>query len=149
HGRSRKTELEAEFNARYAGFEELLATSDFVCAVVPATDATWHMFDARAFAAMPEHGIFINIARGSVVDEQALVDALDAGRIRGAGLDVLQDEPAGADHPLIGRSDVVALPHIGSATAETRHAMAQLAVTNLIAALEGDPMPVCFNASDL
>lgn len=149
HGRSRKPALEAEFNARYASFEDLLAASDFVCAVVPATADTRHLFDAKAFKCMPVHGIFINIARGSVVDEQALATALDTGCIRAAGLDVLQDEPVGADHPLIGRDDVVALPHIGSATTETRHAMARLAVDNLIAGLDGDAMPACFNAGDL
>lgn len=149
HGRSRKPELEAELGVRYAGFEELLAASDFVCAVVPASSETRHMFDAKAFAHMQTHAIFINIARGSVVDEAALAAALDNGEIRAAGLDVFEGEPVGADHPLVGRDDIVALPHIGSATAETRHAMAQLAVDNLVAALNGKPMQTCHNAADL
>ncbi|MGN8158149.1 2-hydroxyacid dehydrogenase [Salinisphaera sp. RV14] len=147
--RSRKPEAEAEIGLRYVEFEDLLANSDFVCAVVPGSDETHHMFDEKAFERMAPHAIFINIARGSVVDENALVAALDAGGIRAAGLDVFQDEPAGPGHPLIGRNDVVALPHIGSATAETRHAMARLAVDNLIAGLEGETMPSCYNTADL
>lgn len=149
HNRSRKPEAETEIGMRYVEFDELLAESDFVCAVVPATDDTHHMFDARAFERMAPHAIFINIARGSVVDENALVAALDAGSIHAAGLDVFEGEPIGADHPLVGRSDVVALPHIGSGTFETRHDMARLAVDNLIAGLEGEAMPACYNAADL
>src|SRR5699024_5471347 len=147
HGRSRKPHLEDELGVRYADFDALLGESDFVCAVVPATAETRHMFNADAFAKMRSTAIFINIARGAVVDEAALVAALDNGSIRGAGLDVFQGEPIGADHPLIGRDDVVALPHIGSATTETRHAMAALAVDNLVAALDGKPMPSCYNAA--
>lgn len=149
HNRSRKPEAEAEIGVRYVEFDELLAESDFICAVVPASSETHHLFDAAAFEKMAPQAIFINIARGSVVDEDALVAALDAGGIRAAGLDVFEGEPVGPDHPLVGRNDVVALPHIGSATAETRHAMAQLAVDNLIAALENEPMPACFNKADL
>lgn len=145
HNRSQKPEAEQAIGVRYVGFDELLETSDFVCAVVPGSDETHHLFDTAAFDAMAPHAIFINIARGTVVDEAALVAALDAGSIRGAGLDVYQGEPVGPDHPLIGRDDVVALPHIGSATAETRHDMARLAVDNLIAGLEGEPMPACYN----
>ncbi|MES1936793.1 2-hydroxyacid dehydrogenase [Salinisphaera hydrothermalis] len=149
HNRSRKPEAEDEIGLRYVEFDELLADSDFVCVVVPGTDDTHHMFDEAAFERMAPHAIFINIARGSVVDENALVAALDAGGIRAAGLDVFQGEPIGADHPLVGRNDVVALPHIGSATFETRYDMARLAVDNLIAGLEGEPMPACYNAADL
>lgn len=147
--RSRKPEAEAEIGIRRVEFDDLLANSDFVCAVVPGTDETHHLFDDKAFERMAPHAIFINIARGTVVDENALIAALDAGGIRAAGLDVFQDEPIGADHPLVGRNDVVALPHIGSATFETRHAMARLAVDNLIAGLEGEPMPACYNAAEV
>lgn len=147
--RSRKPEAEKDIGLRPVEFDELLADSDFVCAVVPGTDETRHMFDEKAFERMAPHAIFINIARGSVVDENALVAALDAGGIRAAGLDVFQGEPIGPGHPLIGRNDVVALPHIGSATFETRNEMARLAVDNLIAALEGEPMPACYNTANL
>lgn len=145
YNRSRKPELEAELGLRYVEFDTLLAESDFVCAVVPGTEQTRHMFDAKAFERMSPNAIFLNIARSSVVDENALVAALDAGGIRAAGLDVFQDEPIGPSHPLVGRQDVVALPHIGSATFDTRHAMARLAVDNLIAGLEGQPMPARYN----
>ncbi len=149
HNRSRKPGAEDEIGMHYVEFDELLANSDFVCAVVPGTDDTRHMFDETAFERMAPHAIFINIARGSVVDENALVAALDAGGIRAAGLDVFQDEPVGPGHALVGRNDVVALPHIGSATFETRHDMARLAVDNLIAGLQGEQMPACYNAADL
>lgn len=147
--RSRKPEAEKAIGLRYVELDALLADSDFVCAVVPGTKETHQMFDEKAFKRMAPHAIFINIARGSVVDENALVAALDAGGIRAAGLDVFQDEPVGPGHPLIGRNDVVALPHIGSATFETRHDMARLAVDNLITGIEGEPMPACYNAADL
>ncbi|WP_423822081.1 D-glycerate dehydrogenase [Salinisphaera sp. SPP-AMP-43] len=149
HNRSRKPDTEAEIGMRYVDFDTLLAESDFVCAVVPGTEDTEHMFNADAFERMSPDAIFINIARGSVVDENALVAALDAGGIRAAGLDVFQNEPVSPDHPLIGRNDVVALPHVGSATFDTRHDMARLAVDNLIAGLEGTPMPACYNAADI
>lgn len=149
HSRSRKPEIESEINMHYLDFEELLRSVDFVCAVLPATPETHHIFGAKAFELMATHAIFVNIGRGAVVDEDALVAALDSESIRGAGLDVFQNEPAGADHPLVGRDDVVALPHIGSATTETRYDMARLAVDNLIAGLEGEPMPACYNAAEL
>lgn len=149
HSRSRKPEVKAEINIHYVDFDELLTSSDFVCSVLPATTETQHMFDAKAFERMASHAIFINIARGSVVDEGALAAALDSGGIHAAGLDVFENGPVGADHPLIGRDNVVTLPHIGSATTETRHDMARLAVDNLIAGLEGEPMPACYNSADL
>jgi phosphogluconate 2-dehydrogenase len=82
--------------------------------------------------------IFINIARGKVVDEQALIAALQNGQIRAAGLDVFEQEPVSADSPLLKMSNVVATPHMGSATHETREAMARCAVDNLLAALAGE-----------
>lgn len=149
HNRSRRPEVEAETGATPVDLPTLLAGSDFVCATLPGGADTRHLFDARAFETMPPHAIFINVARGSVVDEHALVAALDAGGIRAAGLDVFAGEPVGPEHPLVGRADVVALPHIGSATAETRQGMARLAVDNVIAGLKGQPMPACYNGADL
>lgn len=149
YNRSRKPALEAEIGMQFQEFDTLLAASDFICAVLPGTEDTAHLFDTKAFERMAPHAVFINIARGSVVDENALVAALDAGGIRAAGLDVFTHEPIGPDHPLVGRNDVVALPHVGSSTFDTRYAMARLAVDNLIAGLEGEPMPACYNAADL
>ena len=145
HNRSRQPAVEAALGARYADFNMLLGESDFVLAAVPGTAETENLFDAAAFARMQAHAVFINIARGTVVDERALVEALNAGQIRAAGLDVFHGEPVGADHPLVGRSDVVALPHVGSSTHETRYAMARLAVDNLLAALDGDTPPAAYN----
>jgi len=144
HNRSRAPELEAELDADYLDFDALLATSDFIVSTVPLSPATENLFDDHAFAQMKPGAIFINIARGAVVDETALVAALDRGHLRAAGLDVFRGEPISADNPLAGRDDIVALPHIGSATVETRAAMADLAVDNLLAALAGETPPAVF-----
>ncbi|EPC01447.1 hypothetical protein L861_05250 [Litchfieldella anticariensis FP35 = DSM 16096] len=134
---SPKPVLEAELGARRCELDELLSQSDFVCATVPLTTETHHLLGAEEFRRMKPSAIFINIARGSVVDEQALIAALQAGQLRGAGLDVFEEEPVSLDSPLLRMPSVVALPHIGSATHETRAAMAQLAVDNLTLALHG------------
>ncbi|MBN3724600.1 2-hydroxyacid dehydrogenase [Burkholderia sp. Ac-20379] len=135
--RSPHAEAEAQFGARRVPLDELLATSDFVCLQVPLTDATRHLIGASELAKMKPGAILINAARGPVVDEAALIAALRAGTIRGAGLDVFEREPLAADSPLLDMKNVVALPHIGSATSETRHAMARNAAENLIGALDG------------
>lgn len=149
YNRSRKPDIEAETGARQTELAQLLASADFICAVLPATPETRHLFDADTFRQMQSHAIFINIARGAIMDETALVTALENNHIRAAGLDVFEHEPIPPDNPLLKRNDVVTLPHIGSATKQTRHDMARLAVDNLIAGLEGRPMPACYNASAL
>ena len=134
---SPKPVLEAELGARRCELDELLQQSDFVCAIVPLTPETRQLIGAREFELMKEGAIFINISRGQVVDEQAMIQALESGQIRGAGLDVFEQEPLQADSPLPKMPNVVALPHIGSATHETRTAMAQRAVDNIMLALDG------------
>lgn len=134
---SPKPVLEAELGARRCELDELLQQSDFVCAIVPLTPETRQLIGAREFELMKEGAIFINISRGQVVDEQAMIQALESGQIRGAGLDVFEQEPLQADSPLPRMPNVVALPHIGSATHETRTAMAQRAVDNIMLALDG------------
>ena len=134
---SPKPDLEAELGARRCELDELLQQSDFVCAIVPLTPETRQLIGAREFELMKEGAIFINISRGQVVDEQAMIQALESGQIRGAGLDVFEQEPLQADSPLPQMPNVVALPHIGSATHETRTAMAQRAVDNIMLALDG------------
>ncbi len=134
---SPKPVLEAELGARRCELDELLQQSDFVCAIVPLTPETRQLIGAREFKLMKESAIFINISRGQVVDEQAMIQALESGQIRGAGLDVFEQEPLQADSPLPKMPNVVALPHIGSATHETRTAMAQRAVDNIMLALDG------------
>ncbi|WP_110670709.1 2-hydroxyacid dehydrogenase [Salinicola halophilus] len=135
---SPKPEIERELGARRCEFNELLETADFVCAIVPLTDETHHLIGAEAFARMKESAIFINLARGAVVDEPAMIEALQRGQIRAAGLDVFEQEPLPSSSPLTQMDNVVALPHIGSATMETRTAMAQRAVDNILLALDGE-----------
>ena len=135
---SPKPALEKELGAQRRELDELLAEADFVCVTVPLTADTERLIGAREFARMKPSGIFINIARGKVVDENALIDALDNGVIHAAGLDVFEQEPLPASSPLPKMPNVVALPHIGSATHETRDAMAQRAVDNIRLALQGE-----------
>lgn len=130
---------EAQWDAQQLSLHELLARADFVCVVLPLTTSTEKLIGAREFALMKPSSIFINAARGRIVDETALIQALHSGRIRAAGLDVFEQEPVPVDSPLLRMQNVVAVPHIGSATHETREAMARLAVDNMIAAFEGRP----------
>jgi phosphoglycerate dehydrogenase-like enzyme len=133
---------EAELGARLLPLDELLAQSDFVCVMLPLSAATDRIIGAREFALMKRSGIFINASRGRVVDESALIAALRSGTIHAAGLDVFEREPLPADSPLPSMKNVVALPHIGSATHETRYDMSRLAVDNIVAALAGKPQHV-------
>ena len=135
YNRSRKPEVEAKLGAEYAEFDRLLQESDFVVNLVPLTKDTFHLFDARAFHLMKKDAIFINAGRGDSVDENALYEALVNGEISGAGLDVFSGEPIKSDHPLLGLKQVVALPHIGSSSMETRSKMIQLACANLYSVL--------------
>jgi gluconate 2-dehydrogenase len=135
--RSANPEAEAAYGARRVELAELLATADFVCLQVPLTEETRHMIGAKELASMKKSAVLINASRGAIVDESALIDALRNGTIHGAGLDVFEKEPLPADSPLLQMANVVALPHIGSATHETRHAMARNAAENLVAALAG------------
>ena len=119
------------------GLDDLLASSDVVSLHCPLTPATHHLLDAPRLARMKRGAILINTARGPVVDEAALVDALDSGHLGGAGLDVYEHEPE--VHPgLLGRDDVVLLPHLGSATWGTRRRMAVMAASDLAAMLRGE-----------
>ena len=138
HSHSRKPAVEARFNAQYRSLEALLQEADFVCLTLPLTAETEGLIGAEQFAQMRPETIFINIARGKVVDEQALIQALQNGQIRAAGLDVFEREPISADSPLLKLDNVVATPHMGSATHETREAMARCAVDNLLSALAGE-----------
>ena len=118
--------------------EELYATADFVSVHVPLNEETRGMFDAAAFAQMQRRAIFINTARGDVVDQTALLEALKSGEIGGAALDVMLPEPLPADDPLLDAPNLVVSPHLGSATEATRARMAGLAVDGLLAALRGE-----------
>ncbi|HEY1996315.1 D-glycerate dehydrogenase [Paraburkholderia sp.] len=135
--RSPNLQAEQAYGARRVELGELLATSDFVCLQVPLTPETRHLIGADQLRAMKKSAILINASRGATVDEAALIEALQSGTIHAAGLDVFETEPLAADSPLLKMPNVVALPHIGSATHETRHAMARNAAENLVAALDG------------
>ncbi|MCU7247081.1 2-hydroxyacid dehydrogenase [Pseudomonas koreensis] len=138
HSQSRKPAVEARFDAQYRSLEALLQEADFVCLTLPLTAQTEGLIGAEQFALMRPESIFINISRGKVVDEVALIDTLRHQRIRAAGLDVFEREPLNHDSPLLQLSNVVATPHMGSATHETREAMARCAVENLLSALSGE-----------
>jgi len=145
NARRHHTEAEERFGARYCELNALLEEADFVCLVLPLTDETHHMIGADQFARMKSSAIFINAGRGPVVDEKALIAALKNGEIHAAGLDVFEQEPLPADSELLSLPNVVALPHIGSATHETRYNMAACAVDNLIDALNGKVEENCVN----
>ncbi|MCA9711135.1 MAG: D-glycerate dehydrogenase, partial [Myxococcales bacterium] len=112
---------------------------------VPLTDATRHLVDAAALATMKPTAILVNTARGAVVDPAALAEALRAGRIAGAALDVTEPEPLPPEHELFGCPGLLVAPHIGSATRGTRRRMAERAADNLLAGLEGRPLPYTVN----
>ena len=135
--RNPNPQAEEAYGARRVELAELLASSDFVCLQVPLTPQTQHLIGAAELRAMKKSAILINASRGATVNEAALIEALQAGTIHGAGLDVFETEPLSADSPLLSMPNLVALPHIGSATHETRHAMALNAAENLVAALDG------------
>ncbi|MEL1264076.1 D-glycerate dehydrogenase [Pseudoxanthomonas putridarboris] len=148
HNRSRLPEgIERETRATYAGFDDLLSQSDHLVLVLPYSPQAHHLIDAAALAKMKPTATLVNIARGGIVDELALVDALANGRLAAAGLDVYEGEPV-VRPELLALRNVVLTPHIASGSLATRRAMVSLAVDNLIAALgEGDaaghpPTPV-------
>jgi glyoxylate reductase len=119
----------------------LLARSDFVSLHTPFTPETHHLIDAAALEAMKPTAILINTARGPIVDQAALIEALRQGEIAGAALDVTDPEPPPPGDPLLSAPNLIVAPHIGSATHTAREAMANRAVDNLLAGLDGAPMP--------
>lgn len=128
--------VEQTYDAEYCSLDDLLQRSDFVCITLPLLPTTEKLITSQKFALMKKSAILINGARGKIVDQQALIEALQNGTIKAAGLDVFEIEPLPQDSPLMGLKNVVLLPHIGSATIETRAAMVSCAVDNLIMALQ-------------
>jgi lactate dehydrogenase-like 2-hydroxyacid dehydrogenase len=145
HSRNRvEKNIERELDTRYVDRETLLHDSDFISLHVPHSPETQHLMGASELARMKPSAFLINTARGKIVDEQALVEALKTRQIAGAGLDVYEHEPhLHAELPTL--DNVVLLPHVGSATSETRLKMATCAAENLIAALEGRRAPNVVN----
>jgi len=143
--RSREPDAERDLGCEHATFEELLEQADFVSAHVPLTEETRDVFDKAAFGRMKPTAIFINTARGGIVNEGDLEQALASGVIAGAAIDVAQVEPMAGDHPLLKLPNLVVTPHIGSASVATRTRMADMAVDNLIAGLHRRKPAHCLN----
>ncbi len=136
---------QTEVPAQRVSLDELLRLSDFVSLHAPLTEQTRQLINARTLRMMKPTSYLINAARGPIVDTQALYTALKEGWIAGAALDVTDPEPLPADHPLYALPNCLIVPHIGSATWATRQKMAELACQNLLAGLQGKPLPYCVN----
>jgi|SRR5450432_88864 len=145
HNRGHHEEAERELGARRVEFQELLERSDVLSVNTALTTETKGRFNRETFAKMKSSAIFINASRGGIHHEQDLTEALEKGIIWGAGLDVTNPEPMRPDHPLLGMPNVCVLPHIGSATEETRAAMSLLAAKNIVAGLKGERLPFIVN----
>lgn len=137
-------DIEQRLNARYVSMNDLLAQSDFVILQVPYSPETHHLIGAGELKSMKRTAILINSTRGGVVDDAALIEALKAGVLRGAGLDVFENEPK-LNPGFLELKNVVLAPHIGSSTEATRRAMAMTAAKNLVAALHGETPPNLIN----
>lgn len=144
-GRAPKPAAESEFSATFLPLPDLLAQANFVSLHVPLTPATHHLIDRAALARMKPGAILVNTARGSVVDQDALIDALARGAIGGAALDVTDPEPLPLASPLFTFPNVVITPHIGSASVATRARMAEMAAENILAVLAGQRAPNALN----
>lgn len=145
HNRNRRPEVENEVNAAFVSMDELLKTSDYVCLMVPASPDTKDFIGTEEFKKMKKSAIFINGSRGQNVDEDALCDALENGEILAAGTDVYKIEPVPANSRLLQFPNLVTLPHLGSATAETETKMSELAAKNLRFGLQGLRPPNLLN----
>ena len=141
HNRRRRPELEDSPAVRYASLDELLSASDYVMLCCPLSTETRGIIGAAALRKMKPTATLVNIARGPVVDMQALCEALQERRIAGAALDVTDPEPLPRDHPLLKLDNLTIAPHLGSATIETRRKMALMSIDNLRAGLAGKPLP--------
>jgi glyoxylate reductase len=141
HNRKRDAAAEAALGVTYAALDDLLTRSDYVTLNVPLSPETRSMIGREQLRKMKKTAFLINLARGGVIDHEALLEALDNNWIAGAALDVTEPEPLPRDHPLLKLKNVVIVPHLGSATYQTRHGMALRTVENLIEGLEGRPLP--------
>lgn len=145
HDVVRREDLEASLGVEHLALEDVLSQADFVSVHTPLTPETRGLFDGDAFRRMKPSALLINTARGPVVNTEALAEALREGEIAGAALDVTDPEPLPADHPLVSMPNVIVVPHIASASVETRRKMAELAVDNLLAGLRGERPPNLLN----
>jgi glyoxylate reductase len=141
----KEKELEQSMGVEYVELDTLLSESDFITLHTSLSAETYHLISDRSFQLMKSSAILINTARGSIVDANALYNALSTGQIAGAALDVTDPEPIPIDSPLLKLDNVIITPHIGSASYQTRAKMAQMAINNLIAGLEAKRLPNCVN----
>jgi len=147
--RNPKPEAEKELGSTYVNFDTLLNQSDVVSVHCSLNDSTRGVFNKAAFDKMKSNAIFVNTSRGQVHNEADLIEALNSGKIWGAGLDVTNPEPMQPDNPLLSMENVAILPHIGSATVEARNGMAKTAATNIIEFYKNKKMPYVVNAEVL
>ncbi len=145
HDHQHHLDLEKTLGVHYSDLDSLISKSDFITLHVYLSPDTYHMFSRKQFELMKPSAILLNTSRGSVVDPQALDWALQNHRIAGAGLDVTEPEPIEKSSPLLKYKNLVITPHIASATTQTREKMANMAVDNLLAGLQGLPLPYCTN----
>ncbi|MFG0290804.1 MAG: 2-hydroxyacid dehydrogenase [Rhodopirellula sp. JB044] len=138
--RSEQEDVNESLGGRRVELDQLLAESDFISVHLALTDDTRNLLDAAAFEKMKPGAVLVNTARGEVIDQDALVEAISNKKIFAAGLDVTTPEPLPPSHPLVGLPGVIILPHIGSATDTSRCGMAEIAVDNLLAGIEGRPL---------
>ncbi|UXH46820.1 D-glycerate dehydrogenase [Rossellomorea vietnamensis] len=141
HNRSRRPEMEQEYGIEYSEMDALLQKSDFVLLMVPLSEGTYHLMDTDQFKRMKSSAFFINCSRGKTVNEPALIQALEEKWIRGAALDVYEQEPIDRENPLLKMKNVVTTPHIGSATQKARFDMALKAAENMVEYLKGNTPP--------
>ena len=141
HNRRRRPAVEEALGVRHVSRDELLASADYVVLTVPLTAETHRLIGRAELNRMKTTAILVNVARGAVVDADALTEALAARRIYAAALDVTDPEPLPRDHPLLRLDNVIITPHLGSATEQTRRRMAEMSVENLMAGLAGRPLP--------
>jgi glyoxylate reductase len=149
HNRKPNAEAEKLLNASFVSFEELLNQSDVLSVHTVLNDETRGIFNKNSFSKMKASSIFINAARGGIHNEQGLLDALNAGKIWGAGFDVTNPEPMNADSPLLSMPNVAVLPHIGSATVEARNEMSRLAAVNIVEFYKHNKIPHIVNPETL
>ena len=150
YSRSRKPDAEAELGAEWAGdMETLLRESDYLCLHCPLTDETRGVIGEAEFALMKPSAVLVNMARGAVVQQEALYEALAANVIAGAAIDVCDPEPIAIDDPLLTLENLVITPHIGSASAATFTAMGMMAAGSIVAALTGEPVKNMVNPEAL
>ncbi|MEO8721503.1 MAG: D-glycerate dehydrogenase [Ginsengibacter sp.] len=145
HNRNKNYQAENELHAAYVSFDDLLKNSDVISVHANLSNETTNKFNKSAFEKMKRTSIFINTARGGIHNEEYLINALESKTIWGAGLDVTNPEPMKKDNPLLTMANVAVLPHIGSATFETRNEMSRIASENIIAGLEGKRIPFAVN----